>query len=249
MASQPTEGRRVSIRAHWTRIAPWFVAVSALIILMGSGILAIHFSTHIDVNLLLSDPAEVAHLPGYTGIYTYVGAFALLTGGAIAFFAAMLLRGRPDVGPTVPFLVSLGVLLAWLGLDDLFMFHEWAGLAIAEHVGRADEPGARSQLEGVVFGAYAVIWLAWIGWYWRTIRETAFMLLLLTLASFGISVVIDVGMFVFPSLVPDTAWMPTTLAVTEEMLKLTGIFFAFAYVWDTSMRAVRRVIDGTGCRV
>lgn len=234
----------LSIGQQLRASSPWLLGVSAVVAMMGVVILAIHFSTHIDVELLLADPADRGHLPGYTGLYTYAGAFALLTGGAVCLFTAMLLNGRPAAWPPAAFLVSFGVLIAWLGIDDLFMFHEWFGLAIAELIGRGDESGARSKLETVVFVGYGIAWVWWIMRFWRVVRETTFVLLLLTVLFFGLSISVDVGTFFFPEHVPNTAWMPTTLAVTEEMFKLAGIFFAFAYAWKTSMGAARRMLDG-----
>lgn len=217
--------------------------VIAVVGVLGAVILGVNFLTHIDVELLISDPAEKGHLPAYTGMYTYAGSFALLVAGAVCVFTAVVLRGRPGAWPGESFLLLLGALVAWLGIDDLFMFHEWSGLAIAELAGRGDEPGARSRLESIVFVAYAVIWFLWIARYWRVIRDTAYVLLGLTLGFLAASVAIDIGLYLFPEVLPDTAWMPTTIAVAEEMLKLTGAFLAFAYVWETCVGAVRWVIE------
>jgi hypothetical protein len=218
--------------------ARWIVAVLITVAVLGGGILGIHFATHIDVTLLLSDPAEQAALPFYTGSYTYIGAIALFSTLAVCLFAASLPGDHEGTAIHRSFLVSLGALSAWLGLDDLFMFHEWAGLAIAEARGQDEIPGARSRLEGVVFAAYGAAWLAWVRVYWRTIRHTSYILLLLALGGLAMSVALDVGIFFLSELIPDTAWMPTTLAVAEEMLKLTGIFFLLAYGADTSRKVL-----------
>lgn len=220
----------------------WTAAVLAIAGLLGGVVMGVHFATDIDVNLLLADPAELVSLPAYTGAYTYIGAVALFAALAICLFTASVTK-TDDGGPIgTSFLVSLGVLAAWLGLDDLFMFHEWAGLAIAETAGM-DDAGARSRLEGVVFGAYGLAWLAWIGMFRQTIRHTSFILLLLALGCLAASIAVDVGMFLFPRIIPDTPWMPTTLAVAEEMLKLTGILFLLAYAVDASRRALGNVFE------
>lgn len=228
------------VLAHVRQVMPWLIWTLVVAGIMGVVILTIHFTTHVDVTLLISDPADKGHLPGYSGLYTFASAFALLAGGAICVFAAQVLRDRPSSFPSALFLLTFGALIGWLGIDDLFMFHEWAGLAIAELLGRGDEPGARSRLEAIVFAAYAVAWGAWVGRFWRTVRQTAFVLLALVLVFFGLSVAIDVGLYLFPGVLPKTAWMPTTVEVAEEMLKLTGTFFAFAYAWHTGIGAVRR---------
>lgn len=44
--------------------------VVAVVGVLGAVILGVHFLTHIDVELLISDPAEKGHLPAYTGKYT-----------------------------------------------------------------------------------------------------------------------------------------------------------------------------------
>lgn len=234
------DGVTRGVLTHIRPLTPWLIGTLALVGIMGAVILTIHFTTHVDVTLIISDPADKGHLPGYSGLYTFASAFALLAGGAICVFAAQLLRNRPAAFPSALFLLTFGALIGWLGIDDLFMFHEWAGLAIAELLGRGDEPGARSRFEAIVFAAYAVAWIVWLGRFWRTVRQTAFVLLALVLVFFGLSVAIDVGLFLFPGVLPDTAWMPTTVEVAEEMLKLTGTFFAFAYAWQTGIGAVRR---------
>lgn len=215
------------------------MVIIAVLVVIGAAIVLVHFATDIDVNLFLADPAEIAHLPFYTGAMTYLGAFALLSACAVCGFAASLIPDRLAGSSRASFLLSLGLLVAWLGLDDLLMFHEWAGLAIAELLDQADIAGARSRLEGIVFVAYGLAWMAWAGVFRHTILSTHYVLLFLGLAGLAMSVAIDVGMFLFPSLIPDTAWMPTTLSVAEEMLKLGGILFLSAYAIESSRGAIR----------
>lgn len=216
----------------------WLLAVIFTVVALGGFLVVVHFATDVDVNLFLADPAEKAFLPFYTGSYTYIGAFALLSILTVCLFTASLMRRDVDVPVTRMFLVTLGVLAAWLGLDDLFMFHEWAGLVMAELAGQDDIAAARSRLEGVVFVAYGIAWLGWAAWFRKSIRVTRYVLIVLAFAGLAMSAAVDVGMFLFPSLIPDTAWMPTTLSVMEEMFKLTGIFFLLAYGVDTCRKAL-----------
>jgi hypothetical protein len=153
--------------------AGWIIAVSLIVIVLGSFIVVIHFATDVDVNLFLSDPAEKAFLPFYTGSYTYIGAFALLSVLTVCLFTVSMMTDSGSGVITRMFLVTLGVLAAWLGLDDLFMFHEWAGLAMAELTSQDDIAGARSRLEGIVFIAYGIAWLGWAAWYRAAVRATS----------------------------------------------------------------------------
>jgi hypothetical protein len=71
--------------------------------------------------VLLRDPAAAFEFAPTAGLFSHLGVLAMAVMGAICLFAAALLaKGARD--RTVLF--SVGLLSAWLALDDLFMLHE-----------------------------------------------------------------------------------------------------------------------------
>jgi hypothetical protein len=129
-------------------------------------------------------------------------------------------------GAGTRFLLTLGGLLAWLALDDLYLIHEGLGGVIARHVLPSID---RRMLEGVVFAAYGVAWVAWLVRFRRTLLNDTSVLLLLALALLGGSVAIDVSEILVENWVQAHVARITAIAVLEELLKLGGILLLASY--------------------
>lgn len=216
------EAEKFSVRAQVRTVIPWVVLTFVVVVLSGIAILLVHYLTDINVLVLTVDPAAEVGLAPYVGVFSYIGILAMWSGATVAVFTA-LLPGRYEMRP---FLLSLGLIMALLALDDLFLIHEEIGRELAIAVG---SPEDRSLWEAPVFLMYGIIVLAWL-WQFRTrILRTPWLLLLGGLVALGISVTIDIGEFVFPDLAEATPWMGTTIAMVEDLAKLGGLFLFMAY--------------------
>src|SRR5690606_7533170 len=132
--------------------------------------------------------------------------------------------GSRDERPA--FQLSLGVLLAVLALDDLFMLHEELGGVFARNLLPSMD---RRMLEGVVFAAYGVAWVVWLVRYRRSILTGPAMMLVAALAMLGGSVGLDVGELLVSDWVEASEARITTVVVVEELTKLGGIVLLAGY--------------------
>lgn len=123
----------------------------------------------------------------------------------------------------------LGTFLAWLGLDDIFMIHEWFGLRLAWLLQSDDVPSDRQWLESYVFAGYGLTWLGILLVFRQAIARTPWLLLALTLVGFGTSVVFDLSDYI--GIIPDpgSPGQATAYFVIEDMGKLMGSLFGLAY--------------------
>ena len=99
----------------------------------------------------------------------------------------------------------------------------------------------RTQLDAVVFAVYGLAWLVWAVRFRRWLGSPDAAFLILAAAALALSMGLDIGPSVFPSMVPETLWVETTLAVAEEMLKLAGTFLLLAYAVRVAAPVMRRV--------
>jgi hypothetical protein len=222
-------------------LRPTFISIAGLVFSLGVVILIVYATTHINVHHLVADPSEIAFLPEYTGVYSYLGVLVLWTAAVLSVVAGYLVRGVQEFKGFSLFFRTFGVLLGWLAADDLFMWHEWAGLVMAQAIGAEDVGTARSGLEVVVFAIMGAVWLAWLIRFRKRIMQTEYLLLAVALAALGLSVLVDLAPYVVPSLEPQSFRMQTTIAILEELLKLAGIFLLFAYVLRMAITVIRRI--------
>lgn len=239
-----TQPERGDVANQVKTLLPVFVLVGGAIVVLGAIILIVYYTTHINVHHLVADPSEIAFLPEYTGVYSYLGVLILWTAAVLSVVTGSIVRGAAAVGRISAFFLTFGLLLGWLAADDLFMWHEWAGLLIAQAIGADDVGSARSRLEAIVFAIMGAVWIVWLVRFRRTILSTEYLLLLAAFAGFGLSVLIDLSGYVFPALEPETVRMRTTVAILEELLKMTGILFMLAYVVRMAAPVFRQAQHG-----
>jgi hypothetical protein len=189
---------------------------------VGALTFVLHNATQMNVKDLFVDPTAKAQLGSHVGLFSHLGVLALWTGATVLVGSALL--GSRGAGTR--FLLTLGGLLAWLALDDLYLIHEGLGGVIARHVLPSID---RRMLEGVVFAAYGVAWVAWLVRFRRTLLNDTSVLLLLALALLGGSVAIDVGEIFVENWVQAHVARITAIAVLEELLKLGGILLLASY--------------------
>ncbi len=147
-------------------------------ILMLVAVAMVSVLSQIDVGYLTRDVAAIANIHPLSGALSNLGIFLWCVAASICLFSAMILRHFNQT-KTFWFLVSSGILSAYLMLDDAFMLHE------------ALVPGYFGISEKVVFVILGICVLSYLMIFRRIILETRYHFLLLSLGFLSLSVVID----------------------------------------------------------
>jgi hypothetical protein len=187
------------------------LAVSGVLVGM---VLFLHFWKGIPIGRLTRDPAAISGSPFYVGFLSQIGIFLWSASAAICMFSAKVLSHTGSLKVKLFFLVSGLVTLA-LGLDDAFLLHEEV---IPRFFGVPEE---------AVFVSYAGVVLLYLVIFYSVILKTEYVLLVMALAFFGVSVTLDV--FEPPGIDP---------YLFEDGLKLVGIVSWLAYFFRTGASAL-----------
>lgn len=190
------------------------------------GIAIVRLLLPIEVSYLTRDVAAIAHIHPLTGALSSLGILLWWTSATVWLFTALVRRGRPGAAGT-GFLVYSGLLSAYLGLDDLFQFHEFLA---QEYLGVP---------ERVVFGLLAMATATYVWRYRRLLVTADGAPLLLALGLLSFSVVADDVVAVFLSAIDDWQYL------IEDGAKWLGIalWTAFAVVWcSTDLRSTWPIV-------
>lgn len=192
------------------------------------GIAVARILLHIKIPDMTRDVAAIAGIHPLSGILSSLGILFWWTSATVWLFAAFLRRvhqGAAGVG----FLVYSGLLSAYLGLDDLFQFHEYLA------------PTYLKVSERAVYGLLAVATAFYLWRYRRPLQRPDGVLLLLALASLSSSVVVDAALEPWLWRLKDWTYF------VEDALKWLGICFwtAFCVVRCTSdLRSILPIESG-----
>lgn len=150
-----------------------------------------------------------------------IGAVVWSFSAAICLFSYTLLRTRQESRDVAGFLLFGGCISLVLLLDDLFMLHE-------QFYPRYFGVG-----EKIVFSFYAALNLFYLAKFRTLIIESDFVLLLLALFFFALSMLLD--------LLPETShpWYD----LFEDGLKLFGIVSWFAYQFSVCLQEVQSALQ------
>lgn len=164
--------------AQVTRV--WIVVLITLAFggLILFGVVQLSQATGHPLSRLTRDPAAIVRFPLYIGILSNIGIILWSATVGICLFASLNLRRSGTRGESLFFLCS-GLLGLFLTLDDLFLLHEDlipGTLGIAE--------------KGYALG-YGIVILGYLIIFWRSILASDYVVLFLSLAMFGLSIVID----------------------------------------------------------
>jgi hypothetical protein len=175
--------------------------------------------------LLTREPATALQGPFYAGYVSNIGVGFWCFAGACCLFSALLLRREPE-REWPAFLLLSGLFTSWLMLDDFFLFHDEllsAALRLQENT-----------VENYVFAAYLAIGLAYMVRFHRTMLQTPYVLLLLAIPFFMLSLAVDVGIIRPPE---------ERHHLVEDGTKLLGIICWCVYLVVTAYEAVRAAMD------
>ncbi|MBI4784994.1 MAG: hypothetical protein HY785_27365 [Oscillatoriophycideae cyanobacterium NC_groundwater_1537_Pr4_S-0.65um_50_18] len=168
---------------------------------------------------LVADPSEITQQASYIGLFSQVGNLLWCATAAICLFTASIFRAeRLAKGKQLFFfLLFSGLFSGQLLLDDLFRLHEKSGRVL---FGSENPISTTFQnlAELLVFAIYGLATLIFITKFKSLILHSNYLFLLLAIAFFGLSILVDLS----GNLVP---WHDAV----EESFKLLGIFSWFVY--------------------
>lgn len=158
---------------------------------------------------LIRDPSAAMGSPPYIGFLSQVGAFYWISAAAICLFSSHLLRGIAKAQRHHKFLLLAGLFTLALAIDDVFLLHDYL---FPKVLGIAEKP---------VLAAYGAF-LIWLLVEFRSvIRSSSRPLLIVSIASFGLSLLIDY-----------LNHASETRILIEDGLKLLGIICWMTFLAD-----------------
>jgi hypothetical protein len=183
------------------------------------GAAAIHaMTTGVPPWLFTRDPAAIHVSDPMFGALSNLGVILWAAAASVALLAATVLRDPADARLRA-YLLSVGLLTAWLLLDDLYMLHE----RLLPDVLGVPQP--------LVYAVYALLVAAVWFRFRPEIAATSWRLLVLALACFAFSIASDQG--------PGSWHRWSWLAFIEDGAKLVGIASWLAYLGSTVAAALR----------
>jgi hypothetical protein len=189
------------------------VIYSPIILILFAAFLAQTFM-HIPVSELTRDPAAVGNLPFYTGWISSLGIVLWAASASIALFASRICEGNFR-----RYLLSIGLLISMLLIDDLFMLHDGLLPAFGIH-------------EVFVFAVYAIALALIIRYNVKFLLKQDYWILL------------SAGFFLACSLVVDVKlghYMSESIEnLFEDGFKILGIAGIFGHVLNVSLKGCRK---------
>ncbi len=181
--------------------------------------------TVVPVAFLLKDPLTVAEYAGteccsvYYGLVSNFGILIWCSAAAISLFAGLILFVNRSSKADIIFLVGAGLLTGWLMLDDFFMVHEDVLPAL----------GVPQPLTYLVYASFAA---AYFALSWRNILTHRIILLAISVALLGTSVLLDMILH------SESA----AHVFTEDATKLLGICAWCGFHVDAALTTLQRSI-------
>ncbi len=199
----------------------WWVLLLCLggsaLVLAAVGVLTIIFD--VPFAYFTRDPAAAVSggtAPSYAGALSNLGVLVMAAAATVSLHAGWLLYHAKRARNQFWFIMSSGLFTTWLLLDDLYQIHEEV---LPDHVGIPEE---------VVYALYVGLMTAYLLIFAGAILQTEYVLLLLALGFFALSIVSDFIPFEFAEhhLIEDgakfvgmTLWCAYYLRLSWEMLQ------------------------------
>jgi hypothetical protein len=187
------------------------ISILAIVVAIKAMVVVAQVWWGIDYYDLVRDPNAIAGNPHYFGIVSNLGIVLWLGGATCALLAHATSRHKRN-GTIGTVLFYGGIFAALMGLDDLFMLHESAGIG-----------------EQIVLLPHALLLLIAAFHVWRARAETPWPLFAAAFVSFALSLAFDLCPAHFPGQV-----------FVEESFKLLGIAMLSAYLLLVSLGALKQ---------
>ncbi len=177
--------------------------------------------THVPPSWFTRDPNDISGAHFYVGMLSNLGIMGWTAAATMCFWAVSMLKRDNHFRKPAFFLIISGFICLILDFDDAFMLHErvWPNLHVPE--------------KGVFIG-YMIIMTAYLGYFFRRILKTEYLILVLAIFFLGLSAAADQ---IFP--------FSESEAFLEDCPKFIGIVLWLAYYYRTSSIIVKDSYSGT----
>jgi len=188
---------------------------SVLLYTMTLVFMALVYVTSIKYNIpfkeITGDPALTFKAHPFTGIVSNIGVLLWAGACSILIFSYVILKDKKEH----IFLLCSGLITSILLIDDLFMFHDYIFYSIGLN-------------QYVMYGIYLVIFIAYFGFFKKTILQSPqIILLILAFGFLGSSVLLDI-----------TLENDGLQYFFEDGLKLLGITSWFLFYTNYSLKRI-----------
>lgn len=210
---------KLELSRQWQWIKPitTFLLIPTFLILLLVLYLKLKFD--IDTGFLTRDSNAVAHQPIYIGFVSNLGILFWCASAAITIFASSLEKNKKNIG-IESFLLYSGALSLILLFDDLFQLHE----EVFPNNFNIPEIAVLA-----VYGSFAAL----VFYRFRTIiPSTNFLILLICVGFFGISILVDVFHPEFPG-----------ESLVEDGAKFAGVVTWFGYYTSVSFDSIKKKLS------
>jgi len=175
----------------------------------------------IPISFFTCDPASVAEIHPFTGMVSNIGILMWTAAAVVCLFCWALLRKDPDKTRFSTFVLFSGIMTMVLLIDDLFLLHEEI---FPEHLGIPQK---------FILLGYMGLTLFGIVIFRKSILATDYLLLLIALGFFGLSVFVDVFDHEIDALIGGWRYL------FEDGFKFLGIVSWLGYFWRICFNAIR----------
>ncbi len=171
----------------------------------------------VSLDTLTIDPTAVLNGSFYIGAFSNIGVMLWSGSIALCFFAAYRLSLIPSMRFQYFFMIGSGLVSLMLGIDDLFLVHEYVF------------PHYFAIPKNAVFLTYANLIFIYLLYFRKAILNTDYIILCLAFCFMGLAAVSKI--FQLP--IPKDSFL-------EDSLKLFGIVSWFAYYFRTTNEMISR---------
>lgn len=208
--------RVASLRSQFSQIRLTLMVCLAGTMLALLAIYLFSFYFRIPLSHLTRDPATVSDMPFYIGLLSTLGIMLWSASAGVCCLGAFTSTYSSDTPNNVRFFLFSGLLSIMFTADDAFLLHEEVF------------PVYLNIQEVIVYLVYVLILSGYLLFSWRHILKTHYILFLMALLLWGLSIIIDL-------LIP----IRNITVFIEDALKFSGIVFWFAYFFHATAMSLR----------
>jgi len=199
------------ILSQGRKLVLFFISLYFLPLLFLFGIVVASSQLDISIAIFTRDPTTIANLPPLIGVASSLGVMLWTATVMICLSSWAILRHSPSETRFSTFLLCSGFMTMLLSFDDLFLLHDYIF------------PVYLGVSEKIIFPGYAGLIFFGIVKFKKCILKTEYLILLIALVFFGLSLFIDRFQSHIGSFIGD--WR----ILLEDGFKLLGIVGWFGY--------------------